>query len=216
MMYSALFVRKLTSRNNGCWACQWTSCTLERLFLQLRFHKASQDPAYWSSHFKRLGLEWRPHEILLHRFWKRNSRSVWLWRKCRNNWWGPSATIYLKLLCKPVSANRTTIFTLAKHGLTGVPDGQTIDTDGNLWVAIFLGSCVIKIDPRKPETLLQTIPIPAKEVTSVAFGGPNLDQLYVTSARFTIHEELPPPVHGATYVVKNTGSKGFPAVNVKL
>lgn len=63
-----------------------------------------------------------------------------------------------------ISENCTPIFTLAKHGLTGIPDGQTIDTDGNLWVAIFNGSCVIKIDPRKPETLLQTIAIPAKEV----------------------------------------------------
>lgn len=46
----------------------------------------------------------------------------------------------------------------------GLPDGQTIDTDGNLWVAVFNGGCVIKIDPRKPETLLETIVLPAKQV----------------------------------------------------
>lgn len=43
-------------------------------------------------------------------------------------------------------------------------DGMTIDTDGNLYVAVW-GSRVIKIDPRKPETLLDTIELPAKIVS---------------------------------------------------
>lgn len=51
----------------------------------------------------------------------------------------------------------------------------------------------------------------------MAFGGPNLDELYVTTARFTIDNEvLPPPAHGATYVVKGTGARGLPATRVKL
>lgn len=62
------------------------------------------------------------------------------------------------------SANRRSVFTLKKHGLDGFPDGMTIDKDGNLWIAVFNGYKVIKIDPRKPETLLQTIDIPAKQV----------------------------------------------------
>lgn len=61
-------------------------------------------------------------------------------------------------------ANRRPVFTLKNHGLDGFPDGMTIDKDGNLWIAIFNGYKVIKIDPRKPETLLQTIKIPAKQV----------------------------------------------------
>lgn len=56
------------------------------------------------------------------------------------------------------------MFTLSKNGIDGFPDGMTIDVDGNLWVAVFNGYRVIKIDPRKPETLLQTIEIPAKQV----------------------------------------------------
>lgn len=66
-------------------------------------------------------------------------------------------------------ANQKTIFTLAKHDIKGLPDGMTIDTDGNLWVAIFDGSSVIKIDPRKPETLLSTISLPAKQVLSISY-----------------------------------------------
>lgn len=62
------------------------------------------------------------------------------------------------------TANRRPIFTLKNHGIDGLPDGMTIDKDGNLWIAVFNGYKVIKIDPRKPETLLQTIDIPAKQV----------------------------------------------------
>ena len=41
---------------------------------------------------------------------------------------------------------------------------MAIDTDGNLWIAIFGGDRVIKIDPRKPETLLESIQLPAHQV----------------------------------------------------
>lgn len=67
------------------------------------------------------------------------------------------------------SANRKTIFTFSKHDIDGLPDGMTIDADGNLWVAVFNSSRVIKIDPRKPETLLETIKLPAKQVMEVLF-----------------------------------------------
>lgn len=51
----------------------------------------------------------------------------------------------------------------------------------------------------------------------MAFGGSNLDELYVTSAAFTVDGvELPPPNHGATFKITNVGAKGFPGVNVKL
>ena len=62
-------------------------------------------------------------------------------------------------------ANRTRIFTFDDHSVPGAPDGMTIDTDGNLWIACFSGGRIIKIDPRKPETLLQTIKLPAHQVT---------------------------------------------------
>lgn len=42
---------------------------------------------------------------------------------------------------------------------------MTIDTDGNVWVAVYGANRVLKVDPRKSETLLQTIEIPANQVT---------------------------------------------------
>lgn len=53
---------------------------------------------------------------------------------------------------------------MSKHNIDALPDGMAIDTDGNLWVALFNGYSVIKIDPRTPETLLQKVDIPAKQV----------------------------------------------------
>lgn len=55
------------------------------------------------------------------------------------------------------------------------------------------------------------------KVTSAVFGGPLLDKLYVTSARLTTDGiEYPPPNHGATYVITNTGARGTPAVSARL
>lgn len=51
----------------------------------------------------------------------------------------------------------------------------------------------------------------------MAFGGPNLDELYVTSAALTVDGvDYPPPDHGATYKVTGLGVRGFPGVNVKF
>lgn len=108
-------------------------------------------------------------------------------------------------------ANRQTIFTLEKHNIDGLPDG-------NLWVAVFGASSVIRIDPRRPEILLDTVYVPASQVTSVAFGGENLDELYVTTGRIQLGSEdlSASERHGYMYKVTGVGAKGLPAVKVKL
>lgn len=64
----------------------------------------------------------------------------------------------------------------------GWPDGMTSDTHGNLWIAMWSGAQVTRWDPRTG-TLLEQVPFPAKHVSSCAFGGEDLNELYVTSAR---------------------------------
>ncbi len=64
----------------------------------------------------------------------------------------------------------------------GWPDGMTSDTNGNLWIAMWSGAKVTRWDPRNGSLLEQTT-LPAKNVTSCVFGGENLDELYITSAR---------------------------------
>lgn len=55
------------------------------------------------------------------------------------------------------------IFDFEKYDIPGVPDGMTIDTEGNLWVAVFNGGRVLHINPSTSE-LLDTLYFPAKQV----------------------------------------------------
>lgn len=62
--------------------------------------------------------------------------------------------------------------------------------------------------------ILLEIDIPAKQVTSVAFGGPNMDILYVTTAATTRDTEQP-PLAGHLFAVTGLGVKGLPGVKVR-
>jgi sugar lactone lactonase YvrE len=70
----------------------------------------------------------------------------------------------------------------------GLPDGMTIDGEGMLWIALFKGSRVSRWDPFESR-LLQTVDLPVSNVTSCAFDGENLDQLYITTARRWLNAE---------------------------
>lgn len=94
------------------------------------------------------------------------------------------------------------------------PDGMTIDSQGFLYVAIFGGSKVCKIDPSNGKIVL-SINLPCKQITSVAFGGPKLDILYVTSANLKDEPTKPVP-EGATFVVTGLGAVGLTMNKVKL
>jgi len=76
-------------------------------------------------------------------------------------------------------SNRHTIVTVQES--YGSPDGMTMDVDQKLWVAHWDGGCVCRWDPSTGQ-LLQKIQLPVSRPTSCAFGGPNLDVLYITSA----------------------------------
>ena len=63
----------------------------------------------------------------------------------------------------------------------GMPDGMTVDVEGGVWVAVVAGSGeVVRFKP--DGTVDQRINIPAKTITSVAFGGPDMCDLYVVTA----------------------------------
>ena len=65
--------------------------------------------------------------------------------------------------------------------LDGAPDGIALDTQGHLWIAFWGGSCVRCIDPANG-SVLSTIDLPVPCVTSVAFGGAQFDDLFITTA----------------------------------
>ncbi|MFG6494933.1 SMP-30/gluconolactonase/LRE family protein [Fictibacillus sp. UD] len=93
----------------------------------------------------------------------------------------------------------------------GAPDGMTIDEDGMLWIAHWGGAQISRWNPATAEQLL-SIPIPSLNVTSCTFGGENLDELYVTTARKnTSAENLDRfPEAGGVFKIK-PGVKGMPA-----
>ena len=92
----------------------------------------------------------------------------------------------------------------------GWPDGMTSDTDGNLWIAMWGGAALTKWDPASGR-LIQKFPIPALNVTSCAFGGEGLTDLYVTSARKGMsNEQLAKyPLTGGLFCLQ-TDVKGMP------
>lgn len=69
--------------------------------------------------------------------------------------------------------------------LEGNPDGMAIDSQGKLWVAHWGGSCISKWDPQTGK-LVKSMEIPAKNVTSCAFGGFEMDRLFITTARNSV------------------------------
>lgn len=93
----------------------------------------------------------------------------------------------------------------------GWPDGMTSDLQGNLWIAMWGGAQVTKWDPALGQ-LLERILVPAKNVSSCAFGGRNMNELYITSARKGLDEAALSryPLTGSVFRLE-TKVEGMPA-----
>jgi sugar lactone lactonase YvrE len=87
----------------------------------------------------------------------------------------------------------------------GFPDGLTVDADGCVWVALWDGGALRRYTPTG--TLDREIPLPTPRVTACAFGGPDLKDLYVTTARVGL--TAPHPLSGSLLVIPDAG-QGFP------
>jgi sugar lactone lactonase YvrE len=90
-----------------------------------------------------------------------------------------------------------------------VPDGLTVDSDGGVWVALWGGSQLRRFAP--DGSLDRVIMLPTRQITSCAFGGPDLEDLYVTSAREGLAPEvlLRDPDAGSVFLCK-PGVRGRP------
>lgn len=93
----------------------------------------------------------------------------------------------------------------------GHPDGMTSDKQGNLWIAMWGGAKVTKWNPNTGQ-LLEQIPVPAKNVSSCVFGGKNMNELFLTSARVGLDEETLKeyPLTGGVFRLE-TNVEGMPS-----
>ena len=91
----------------------------------------------------------------------------------------------------------------------GFADGFTIDEEGMLWVAHYGAGRVRRWNP-DTATVLAEIDLPAAGVTACAFGGPGLDQLFITSAslRLSDAEKAQQPHAGGLFVAE-VGVRGL-------
>ena len=90
----------------------------------------------------------------------------------------------------------------------GLPDGMCVDDTGGLWSCIYRGGAVHRYTPDGVLDTVVTLPVPCP--TSLAFGGPHLDRLFITTGGGTGKAQL---VGGGRIVVGRSGhhgSTGYP------
>jgi len=92
----------------------------------------------------------------------------------------------------------------------GWPDGMTSDSQGMLWVAMWGGAKITRWNPFNGQ-LVEATPVPALNITSCIFGGADLTDLYITSARKGLSQEqlVKYPQSGGLFKIK-TEIQGMP------
>lgn len=91
----------------------------------------------------------------------------------------------------------------------GLPDGLKVDAEGFLWSAQWYGSSIVRYDP--DGSCERRIPVPAKQVSSLTFGGPDFTTLFITTAKQSEPMPLMPPAYDP-----RIGPFGGPLFSIEL
>lgn len=97
----------------------------------------------------------------------------------------------------------------AAQFVKGVPDGLCVDSQGDLWIAHVGGRRVVHLD--RCGAFIGQIPVPAKAVTSVSFGGPNCDQMIIATA-----DNLVEPSRKGSLFRTDPGVTGLPTPMARI
>ena len=96
----------------------------------------------------------------------------------------------------------------------GSPDGMTVDSDGFLWVALWRGWAAHRYSPEG--VLDRVVKLPVARVTSCVFGGPDLADLYITSASIELSPDaLRDQPHAGGLFRSRPGVVGLPQHSFK-
>ncbi len=100
-------------------------------------------------------------------------------------------------------------FTRMVHEGAGF-DGATVDAEGGVWSALVYVGKLVRYNA--DGSVDRVIDMPVKKVTSVMFGGPDLDILYVTSMAKPPLPRFPadPALRGALFAIHGLGLRGIP------
>ena len=106
-------------------------------------------------------------------------------------------------------SNRRTFATVDTSG-GGAADGATVDADGFVWSALVYDGKLVRY--ATDGTVDRVIEMPVKKVTSVMFGGPDLDVLYVTTMAKPPLPRFPDdgPLRGSVFAIRDLGVRGLP------
>lgn len=104
------------------------------------------------------------------------------------------------------ASNRREFFETSDYG--PIPDGATVDANGDMWVAICEGGVVLQLSP--DGAVKQVIEMPTKTPASCMFFGPDLDRLFVPSIDPSFLGREPDDHDGFNFVIDGLGVKGLP------
>ena len=121
------------------------------------------------------GLAWSPDAKVV--YWADTTNHIvhaWNWDVETNAM--HAHRVFLQFAAKPAG------WQPGQPGYGGRPDGASVDSQGNYWVAMFEGQRLLQIAPSGE--LLNEIALPVRCPTMPCFGGDDLKTLYVTTARY--------------------------------
>lgn len=112
--------------------------------------------------------------------------------------------------CATGAATRRRTFARVDTSGGGAADGCTVDAEGCLWQALVYAGKLVRYSP--DGQVDRVIDMPVKKVTSLTFGGPHLDTLFVTSMAKPPLPRFPADgqQRGALFAVTGLGVKGIP------
>ncbi len=87
----------------------------------------------------------------------------------------------------------------------GIPDGMTVDGDGNIWSACWGGAQIIQFAPDGTE--MSRIKFPAVQTSAVMFGGDDFTDIYVTTATFGSDDPITDDDPPAYHAISNRGGQ---------
>lgn len=122
--------------------------------------------------------------------------------------WSEEISVYDYDLETGTPSNKRTFASM--KGTGGAPDGATVDAEGCVWSACVYAGFLARYTPEG--VLDRKIEMPVKKVTSVMFGGPNLDILYVTSMAKPPLPRFPGDgvLRGSLFAIHGLGIRGVP------